>query len=459
MHDFEQLDHYELLGVQRSASPEEIKRAYRQAISLYHPDRYVGMSAAEQQYASARAGRITEAYRALSDRAGRAQYNAGQQPTVRHRPPAAPPPGPRDHLAELYSQAQEHIAARRYVQAAAVLRQLQQLSPLYRDSADLLAEAERRASTPPPPQGGAGRTRAPLLVAGVAGLLALGGLGFWVSRARTGAAEVPTAAPAVVAAAPTLAPTVVPTTVPALPSAVPPSPNPAPAVPLPALSTAAPTVAFTPEPTSAPTAEPTLTFTVEPTAEPTAEPTVEPAADTSVESGPLLASTAFDGTSGWPFTSGVGWSVGEEGGAYIISAAAGIGDIWSYRTLPAAEPLSIGVDAEATGGEAGLLFRFNQADNSYLAFVVDQAAGTWAVRSTNGTILATGQANTLNSSGTNRLVVALDGATARLAINGEQAGEANIAAQPFGSGYGLLSRGTASDAVATFRRIEIRALP
>ncbi|TSC64372.1 MAG: molecular chaperone DnaJ [Parcubacteria group bacterium Gr01-1014_106] len=60
-------DYYELLGVSKSASPDEIKRAYRKLALQYHPDKPTGN---EEKFKE-----INEAYQALSDPEQRTQYD------------------------------------------------------------------------------------------------------------------------------------------------------------------------------------------------------------------------------------------------------------------------------------------------------------------------------------------------------------------------------------------------
>jgi molecular chaperone DnaJ len=63
-------DYYEILGVSKSASADEIKKAYRKVAMQYHPDRNPGDKAAEEKFKEA-----AEAYEVLSDADKRAKYD------------------------------------------------------------------------------------------------------------------------------------------------------------------------------------------------------------------------------------------------------------------------------------------------------------------------------------------------------------------------------------------------
>lgn len=63
-------DYYEILGVKKAASADEIKKAYRKQAMKYHPDRNQGDAAAETKFKEA-----TEAYEVLSDQQKRQAYD------------------------------------------------------------------------------------------------------------------------------------------------------------------------------------------------------------------------------------------------------------------------------------------------------------------------------------------------------------------------------------------------
>ncbi len=63
-------DYYEILGVGKNASADEIKKAYRKVAMQYHPDRNPGDKAAEEKFKEA-----AEAYEVLSDADKKSQYD------------------------------------------------------------------------------------------------------------------------------------------------------------------------------------------------------------------------------------------------------------------------------------------------------------------------------------------------------------------------------------------------
>ncbi|PDW01985.1 J domain-containing protein [Candidatus Viridilinea mediisalina] len=447
MDDFEQLDYYTLLELARNATADEIKRAYRRQMALYHPDRFAGAAPDAQAYASRRAQRINEAYAVLTDFSARVTYNrslpdpatAPPQPAPARTPRTGAPqqPASRDQLAELYDQAQAHMVAGRYNEALHLLREIVQISPFYRDSSALLARAEAVVAHARPAAAQVPDRRRRALMFGGVGALLLAGLGAagWAVR-RPFVGTDPQATPAAVGVA-----TQPSETATAQAEA---------AAPAPAEATA------TPSPTAAPSATPTTTPQPSPTMRPaTPTPTLIP------EQGRIIYSADFSTAQGWPITSGRGWSVGLAANGYQIVAIDGAGHIWAYRTSPAGMEYLVGVDVQIEGGMAGLMLRFQERE--YLAFFINPQQGNYRLEqrlASGPNVLAEERSSAIKRGATaeNRLVARLEGNTIALRINGQAIFERDLTTPPPSIHYGLVAVAQGSTCTATFRNLAIREL-
>ena len=65
-------DLYEVLGVSKSATPADIKKAYRKLAVKYHPDRNKDNPGAEEKFKE-----VSAAYEILGDKNRRAEYDVG----------------------------------------------------------------------------------------------------------------------------------------------------------------------------------------------------------------------------------------------------------------------------------------------------------------------------------------------------------------------------------------------
>src|SRR5262245_64336293 len=82
-------DLYEVLGLSKSASTDEVKKAYRKLAQKYHPDRNPGDKEAEAKFKE-----VSTAYEVLSDADKRAKYDRfGHAGPQMGGPPGAGFPG------------------------------------------------------------------------------------------------------------------------------------------------------------------------------------------------------------------------------------------------------------------------------------------------------------------------------------------------------------------------------
>merc|ERR1712152_7503 len=71
-------DYYKILGVEKSANEDEIKKAYRKRAMVHHPDRHSSASDDEKKEHETKFKEVGEAYAILSDEKKRRMYDSGQ---------------------------------------------------------------------------------------------------------------------------------------------------------------------------------------------------------------------------------------------------------------------------------------------------------------------------------------------------------------------------------------------
>jgi hypothetical protein len=339
----------------------------------------------------------------------------------------------RDTQADLYQQACDYLNAGKPAQAVAALQELQQINPFYRDSATLLAQAKAALNGKPSAttSTSAGETSSSeiggflqshrLLLFGSAGgvlvlLLVVIGL-FGLPRLQaTGVAQLDATATATAIVVPASATPVIPTEPPAT------------ATPIPATATTTPRVL--------------------------------------AEQGALLYSDDFTigGPGGWASMQGAGWTVGYVNNAYRVSAIAGPGHIWSYRTTFEADTdYSLGVDVQVLSGDAGMLMRYTNEQN-YLAFFINPANGSYTLERRNAgaqQVISEGQSEAIKQgpNAVNRLVAHLQGNRVRLFINNQRVDSSRVDGLTPTNIYGVVVHARdVANAEAVFDNLEIRAL-
>lgn len=404
-HDFEQFDHYQLLNVARSASLNEIKKAFRREITSYHPDRYVRADSTDKLYARQRSQRINEAFRVLRDAKLREHYDmnmTGGGASRSSQPVPTGPLAPRDHQAELYETAKSYIDSGRLIQAVGVLHRLQQINPFYLDVAALLATTEQtinaRQFTMPSESI---RRTSWLTISIVAIVLVLVAIMWFVSdwqQTSTAVANATRTASAKNMAAP-------------------------------------PTEIITRTPRQ--TAIPQITMTQAPV-------------DTSI-----LLDDGFV-TTEWAAATGPTWSTSYDGKRYHIEAKANGDAAWAYRSF-AEHNVRMSADMQINSGQGGVVIRYH-TDNDFVAVVLLPVSQEYRIvqrQDNQFTELARGTNPSIQRD--NLLEVSVGGKEITITINGSLITSTTVDTLTSSARFGMIAIPDTSNADVLFSHLTVRS--
>lgn len=401
-YDFEQLDHFQILNVARGASVNEIKKAFRQEIAIYHPDRFVRASDEEKTYARARSQRINEAFRVLKDDQLRENYNLTMPGGSITRNSAPVPTGPlsqRDHQAELYETAQTHISAGRLIQAVGVLRRLQQLNPFYRDVASLLSSTETAINARQMTMPHESIRRTSWLTISIVGIVVATIAIAWLFTTYTPGSDA-TATPVADAATETLV------------------------------------VTRTPRIT----------------------PTAEPAAATATPDPSVLFDDSFTSVN-WAEAQGPTWSTAYDGKRYQLKATTAGDAAWSYRPIDNPN-VTIGLTFQVLSGSGGVIVRYRN-ETDFVAVVIEPATKRYQILRRTGDAfveLSAGESDAIISGAAveNEMAVTVVDSTLTYSINGTTFEPLVVEDMPDSARFGMIAIPTSSDADVVVDHLTIK---
>lgn len=150
--DIDNLDYFQLFGVERDAGVDEVRTAFHNIARRFHPDLYVQKSTKERLAAARVYRRATEAYRVLLDPQRRRVYMLElEQGRLRLAPSASLPPRPMHRAGSINPLAAKHINEARiamqrgdYATASRQLKSAKIFDPKNEELLALMKEVEQK---------------------------------------------------------------------------------------------------------------------------------------------------------------------------------------------------------------------------------------------------------------------------------------------------------------------------